>query len=62
MHIQEIIIDGFKSYAHRTTIEGYVMPAILPLVSMNFILDCGLIFALVLLSPDLIPISMPLPV
>lgn len=24
MHIQEVIIDGFKSYAHRTTIEGYV--------------------------------------
>ena len=24
MHIQEIIVDGFKSYAHRTVIAGYV--------------------------------------
>ena len=24
MYIQEIIIDGFKSYAHRTTVQGYV--------------------------------------
>lgn len=23
MHIQEIVIDGFKSYAHRTTVEGF---------------------------------------
>jgi chromosome segregation ATPase len=24
MFIQEIIIDGFKSYAHRTVVQGYV--------------------------------------
>jgi structural maintenance of chromosome 2 len=25
MHIQEIVVDGFKSYAHRTVIAGYVL-------------------------------------
>jgi chromosome segregation ATPase len=24
MFIQEVIIDGFKSYARKTTVEGYV--------------------------------------
>lgn len=25
MFIQEVVIDGFKSYARRTVIEGYVL-------------------------------------
>lgn len=25
MYIQEVVIDGFKSYAQRTVIEGYVV-------------------------------------
>lgn len=46
MHIQEIIIDGFKSYAHRTTIEGYVLLTALPHVSMDLFLNCRLILTL----------------
>jgi structural maintenance of chromosome 2 len=42
MHIKEIVVDGFKSYAHRTVIAGYVIDFEMMYVASISLLLCRL--------------------
>ena len=60
MHIKEIVVDGFKSYAHRTVIAGYVIEFEMVYVSsISLLMRRSSHPLLYIISTDLIHTSMP---